>query len=100
VLFGVRYTQTRKGRLTSRNKYGIQVMHRLARETGGADFDGEKDDLRQSFLEIGEQLRSTYELAYHSTHPLRDGTFHKLVIRSKRPELTIRAKTGYFARTD
>jgi VWFA-related protein len=98
TIFGVRYTEKRKGKLTARNKYGIRVMERISRETGGADFDAEKDDLKKSFQEIGEQLRSTYELAYHAARPIKDGTFHKLVVRSKRPDLTVRAKTGYFAR--
>ena len=98
VIFPIRYTDIRKdGRLTGRNKYGIRVMARLAKETGGADFDAEKADLKQAFGEIGEELRSSYELAYHSTHVADDGTFHKLVIRPKRPGLTVRAKTGYFA---
>lgn len=100
VLFGVRYTEKHKGKLTGRNKYGTSVIARLARETGGADFDAEKDDLKKSFREIGDQLRSTYELAYHSTQALRDGTFHKLVVRSKRPDLAVRAKAGYYARPD
>ena len=100
VIFAIRYTETRKGKLTGRNKYGISVMARLSKETGGADFDAEKDDLKKSFHEIGDQLRSTYELAYHANMPLRDGTFHKLLVRSKRPDLTVRAKTGYFARGD
>jgi len=43
-------------------------------------------------------LRSSYELAYHTSNPAGDKTFHKIVIRSKRPELTVRAKTGYYAR--
>lgn len=100
VIFGIRYTETRKGRLTARNKYGTRVMERIARETGGADFDAQKDDMRKCFHEIDEQLRSTYELAYHAAKPLQDGTFHKLIVRSKRPDVTVRAKTGYFARGD
>jgi Ca-activated chloride channel homolog len=100
VIFGIRYTETRKGVLTARNKYGISVMARLSHETGGADFDAEKDDLKKSFREIGQQLRSSYELAYHSAKPLRDGTFHKLVIRAKRPDLVVRTKTGYYAREE
>jgi len=100
VIFGIRYTETRRGVLTARNKYGTGVMARISLETGGADFDAENDDLRKSFREIGEQLRSSYELAYHSAKPLRDGTFHKLVIRSKRPDLVVRTKTGYFAREE
>lgn len=97
VIFGIRYTERVKGRLSARNKYGISVIARIARDTGGADFDAEKDDLRKSFSEIGEELRSSYELAYHAPNA-GDGTFHKLVIRAKRPGLTIRTKTGYFGR--
>jgi len=100
VIFGMRYTETRKGRLTARNKYGTSVIERLGRETGGADFDAEKDDMKKSFHEIEEQLRSTYELGYYASPILRDGTFHKLAVRSKRPGVTVRAKTGYFARVD
>jgi Ca-activated chloride channel family protein len=97
VLFGIRYTETRKGgEWTARNKYGASVMARMSHDTGGSDFDAQAADLRTSFREIGEQLRSSYELAYHAG--LADGTFHKLVIRVKRPGFTVRTKTGYFSR--
>ena len=66
------------------------------RETGGVDFDAQKTDLSKSFAEIEEELRSSYELAYHSPNA-GDGTFHKVVVRSKRPGIVIRAKAGYFA---
>ncbi len=98
VIFGIRYTDIGERGLTARNKYGTSVMSRLSKETGGVDYDSEKADLRQSFREIGDQLRSSYELAFHASQPLKDGTFHKLVIRAKQPELTIRAKSGYYAR--
>jgi Ca-activated chloride channel family protein len=97
LIFAVRYTETRKGQLTARNQYGIRVMARIASETGGYDVDAGKVDLSQSFAGIGDELRSSYNLAYHSTNTAGDGTFHKLVIRGKRPGLTIRAKTGYFS---
>lgn len=95
VIFGIRYTETRKGELTARNKYGTSVMARIAHDTGGADFDAQTADLRESFREIGEQLRSSYELAYHAS--AADGTFHKLAIRSRKPGLIVRTKTGYFS---
>ena len=98
LCFSLRYTESPHGRLTARNKYGTSVMERLARETGALQFDARQGDLRTHFEEIGDVLRSSYELAYHSTNAVRDGTFRKIVIRAKRPELTVRAKTGYFAR--
>ena len=97
VIFGIRYTERSHGRVTARNKYGTSVMARLARETGGADFDAERDDLKDAFRQIGEQLRSSYEIAYHPSGVADDGSFHKLVIRPRRDQLTVRSKTGYYA---
>jgi Ca-activated chloride channel homolog len=98
VIFGIRYTEIKKGRLNARNKYGMSVMARIAHDTGGADFDALKENMRESFRKIGEELRSSYDLAYHSGVPTSVGVFHKLAIRAKRPGLSIRTKTGYFGR--
>lgn len=98
LLFCVRYTEVRNQRLNSRNKYGMSVMARIAKETGGADFDAREQGLAENFKEIGEQLRSAYELAYHSSNTSSDDTFHKISIRVKDASLTVRAKTGYYTR--
>jgi len=98
ILFDIRYTETRDGQLNARNKYGIGVMERIALETGGADFDGQGKGLVESFRQIGEQLRSGYELAYHTSNPPGDKTFHKISIKVRRPGVAVRAKTGYFGR--
>lgn len=104
VIYGIRYTEIARNGMNARNKYGISVMNRIARDTGGRDFDAEKTDMKKAFTEIGEELRSSYELAYHTPDVApdvatnSDGTFHKLVIRAKRPGVVIRAKAGYFAR--
>jgi Ca-activated chloride channel homolog len=98
LLFTIRYTEMRSGRLNARNKYGMSVMERIARETGGTDFDGQGNGLVDGFRRIDEQLRSSYELAYHTSNPPGDRTFHKIVIKPKLPGLTVRAKTGYYAR--
>jgi len=96
-VFAIRYTQREHGRLTARNKYGIRVMSRIAHDTGGADFDAQERDLAAWFKEIGEELRSSYELAYYpSGTAARDDSFRKISVRSKRPGLTVRCKTGYF----
>ncbi len=98
LLFSVRYTDAKDGHFNARNKYGTSVMERISRETGGADFDARAKGLAENFEQIGEELRSSYELAYHSTNPIPDGTFHKISIRVKQPGLKVRAKSGYYAR--
>jgi Ca-activated chloride channel family protein len=97
LLFCIRYTELR-GRWTAKNKYGKSVMERLGRETGGGDYDAQEKDLSEHFRDIGEQLRSSYELAYHSTNSADDGTFHKVAIRVKQPNMSVRSKTGYYAK--
>jgi Ca-activated chloride channel family protein len=97
LLFCVRYTEIQNHRLTARNKYGASVMARIAKETGGADYDAREKGLAEDFRQIGEQLRSAYELAYHSTDTATDDTFHKISIRARDASLTVRAKTGYYA---
>ena len=77
----------------------VSEHHRkILEETGGADFDARQGDIRTWFRQIGEDLRSSYELAYVSTNPVRDGSFRKIVIRPKRAGFSVRSKTGYFAR--
>ena len=99
LVFTIRYTQKEHGQFTARNKYGIRVMDRIARETGGAHIDAETTDPHAYFRQIAEELRTSYDLAYYPSNPIKDDTFRKLVIRPKQPGLAVRAKTGYFART-
>ena len=99
TLFTLRYTELKKGIWNARNKYGRSVMSRLAAESGGLEFDaGESSDLRNEFRQIADMLRSTFDLAYTSSQPERDGSFRKIRIRVKQPGLTLRHKTGYYAR--
>jgi Ca-activated chloride channel family protein len=99
VLFCVRYTETGKdGAVTARNKNGTTVLERMAHDSGGAHFNARDKGLAEHFRQIGDQLRSSYELAYHTTNPVSDGSFRKIAIRAKRAGLTVRAKSGYVAR--
>jgi Ca-activated chloride channel family protein len=59
-------------------------MERLARKTGGADFDAAQDNVRAIFRQIAKELRASYEVAYVSTNAVRDGSFRKIAIRTAR----------------
>lgn len=98
IFFGLRYTEISHGRLSARNKYGISVMERLAVGTGGAHFDAKSGGMAKAFAEIGEQLRSSYEIGYHSTNTEKDGNFRKITIRCRQPGMIVRVKTGYYAK--
>jgi Ca-activated chloride channel homolog len=98
VLFAIRYTQKEHGKLTARNQYGIQVMDRIARETGGMHIDAQQVDPKTYFRQIAEELRTSYELGYYPSATAEDETFHKIVVRVRKPGLTVRSRTGYFSR--
>jgi len=98
VVYTIRYTETKHGELNARNKYGISVMDRIAKETGGAHIDAQATDPHTYFRQIAEDLRTTYELAYYPTNSSKDDTFRKIVIKPKQGRVWIRAKTGYFSR--
>jgi Ca-activated chloride channel family protein len=98
VVYAIRYTDKEHGKLTARNKYGMSVMDRVARETGGAHIDAETTDAHVYFRQIAEELRTSYELGYYPTDPLKDDSFRKIVIKPKRDGVKVRAKTGYFSR--
>jgi Ca-activated chloride channel family protein len=98
VVYAIRYTDKEHGKLTARNKYGMSVMDRVARETGGAHIDAETTDAHTYFRQIAEELRTSNELGYYPTDPLKDDSFRKIVIKPKREGIKIRAKTGYFSR--
>jgi Ca-activated chloride channel family protein len=100
VLFSIHYAAPIKGEPNARNLYGARVMQRIAADTGGAYFEAEKKDLRPAFREIGETLRGGYELAYRSNNGAPDGTFRKIRIRTTRPGVTIRHRSGYYPKND
>lgn len=99
IFYAIRYTEMNKhGVLNARNKYGISVMERIAKETGGAHIDAQKTDPHTYFRQIAEELRTSYELAYYPINKAKDETFRKIVIKPKQEGVKIRAKTGYFSR--
>jgi Ca-activated chloride channel homolog len=98
IVYAIRYTETEKhGKLSARNKYGISVMDRIAKETGGAHIDAEHTDPHTYFRQIAEELRTSYEVAYYPTNKAHDGTFRKIKIKPGNESIRIRTKTGYFA---
>jgi Ca-activated chloride channel homolog len=99
MIYAIRYTEANKhGELNARNKYGISVMDRVAKETGGTHIDAQRTDPHTYFREIAEELRASYELAYYPTNKANDETFRKIVIKPKQEGIRIRSKTGYFSR--
>jgi Ca-activated chloride channel family protein len=98
LIYAIRYTELRHGKMDARDRYGMRALDHLTTQTGGKTFDFHETNLTHAFTEIAGDLRSLYELAYQSTNPTRDGTYRKVVIQTTQPGLTVRTRTGYYAR--
>jgi VWFA-related protein len=88
-----------KARLKYQLTEGDKILKELAEETGGrAFFPYHVDDLNQSFLDIGDELRSQYSLAYNPSNYRVGGLYHHIKIEANRKGLQVRARKGYFVR--
>jgi Ca-activated chloride channel family protein len=98
LVYAIRYTELKHGKMDARDRYGVRALDHLTTQTGGKTFDSHATNLKKAFAAIAGDLRSLYDLAYQSTNPTRDGTYRKVVIQATRPGLSVRARTGYYAR--
>ena len=88
--------QTQSGRTSQ----GYQ-LRQIAELTGGqAFFPTTTKDVDAAYEKVLAELRAQYTLGYVSTNPKTDGSWRKVQIKLKRPDLKgakIRSRTGYYA---
>jgi Ca-activated chloride channel family protein len=72
-------------------------LKKLAQETGGGFFELQKTaDLNSTFTRVIQELHSQYAMAFSPDRA--DGKVHKLVVRVKKPGMTVRARQSYVAK--
>ncbi len=82
------------------------VLKRLSERTGGrAFFPRDESELRKAFVQIQNEMRSQYLIAYSPSNLKRDGSYRKIQIQLVNPELskqkiTLTHRQGYFSPTD
>jgi Ca-activated chloride channel homolog len=73
-------------------------MKTIARVTGGrACFPEGLGKLDGVYETIAEELRTQYGLGYVSNNPARNGRWRRIAIQSRRDNLQLRYRTGYYA---
>jgi len=78
---------------------GDKVLRHLAEMTGGTAYcPFSTIDVGRSFENIANQLRTQYTLAYTPTNRTRDGTFRSINIETRRKDVRIHHRPGYYAR--
>jgi Ca-activated chloride channel family protein len=92
---------------TSEEMLGPELLRELSDLTGGREFTIDNpNDLLPVAKIIGTELRNQYLLGYQPTMAPRDGKWHKIRIKFRRPKkvklppVHVYARTGYYARAD
>jgi Ca-activated chloride channel homolog len=76
------------------------VMKTLATATGGRSFfPARLEDLAGVYNQIADELASQYTIGYTSKNARRDGAWRRIIVQLARPNVTPRAKQGYYAPT-
>jgi VWFA-related protein len=73
-------------------------LERLSRETGGLTYPNPGHRTSEVFSKIESDLRNMYVLGFSPPADARDGKFHKLDVKTSRPDLLVRSRDGYWAR--
>lgn len=83
-----------------RNIGGENALTTLARSTGGGVFlPADVSALDVAFDDIIRDLRTQYLIAYYPRNiPYGKEPFHRVDVKTKRHELTISTRTGYYSR--
>jgi Ca-activated chloride channel homolog len=77
---------------------GDKILDQFADQTGGRVFFPYRvDDLAQSFVDIGAELRSQYFIAYAPTNTIAGGRYRKIALETDRKGLIVRTRKGYYA---
>jgi Ca-activated chloride channel family protein len=83
-------------------RYGPQLLAEVTDVTGGRTFTVDNpNQLSDVATKIGVELRNQYVLGYRPTKPARDGKWRKVRVKLNTPrglpQLSVYAKTGYYA---
>ena len=77
---------------------GDRVLEQFAEQSGGRVFYPYKvEDLEQSFVDIGTELRSQYFIAYVPSNSQTNGRYRRIIVDTDRKGLTVRTRKGYYA---
>jgi VWFA-related protein len=72
------------------------ILYRISGDTGGKFLKG-NNDIGQGLERINEEIQARYTLAYRSSNQNFDGTFRKVKIEVRRPDVQIISRSGYYA---
>jgi Ca-activated chloride channel family protein len=73
------------------------TLRQLTEATGGqAFFPMAMKEVESAYEKVLAEIKGQYHLGYQSTNPAKDGSWRKVEIKAKRPDIRIRTRKGYF----
>ncbi len=72
------------------------ILYRISGDTGGEFIKG-NNDIGRGLERIDQEIRARYTLAYYSTDTNVDGSFRKLKIEVRQPDMHATTRAGYYA---
>lgn len=77
---------------------GKKIMQQIAERSGGRFYEAKKhDNLEEIYADIATELRGQYLLTYTPDMVDNDGGFHKVSIKTKKDDLQLLTRAGYYA---
>jgi VWFA-related protein len=78
---------------------GRGVLQRMSRETGGGYFEVSRgQSIDAIYKRIEEELRNQYSIGYTSDRPSSGGAFRTIKLKTRREDLVVQARRGYYVR--
>jgi Ca-activated chloride channel homolog len=82
----------------ARNDYEVadQYLQELANSTGGREYKADTlQNMSAAFANVAEELRRQYSLGYYPKRPPQAGERRSIRVRSRQPNLAVRARDSY-----
>ncbi len=77
---------------------GKKIMQQIAERTGGRFYEAKKrENLEEIYNDIATELHGQYLLTYVPDTVDKDGGYHKVAIKTKKDDLTVLTRAGYYA---
>jgi len=81
----------------------MDVLNAFADGSGGRAWmlagtwsEARGNQIERGLDEIAAELRNQYSLGYYPSHPIKDGKWHRIAIRTKNSRYYVRARKEYF----
>lgn len=106
IIYSIRYSDhikvyrpVRAAVLATASERGKEGLQRMGQETGGALYQVSKNEpIEAIYSMIEDALRNQYSIGYAPAVSHTSGTYHKIRIRLKDPNLVVQTRDGYYAK--